>query len=54
MHVYVYKASYSDKGEMKDSKKILRRHNRLEAITLIGIVLGGRCPAVICPGGQLF
>ena len=53
MHVYVYKVSYCDKDKMKDSKNILRWHNGLEAITLIGIVLGGRCPWVICPGGQL-
>ena len=33
--------------------KYLRRHNRIEVITLIRIVLGGRCPGVICPGGQL-
>ena len=30
--------------------KVLRRHSHLEAITLIGI--GGRCPGVICPGGN--
>ena len=34
-------------------KAKLRWHNRLKAITLIGIVLGGRCPGFICPGGQL-
>ena len=38
---------------MKDSKKNLRRYNGLEAITLIGIVLGGRCQGVIYPRGQL-
>ena len=32
---------------------ILRQHNRLRSITLIGIVLSGRCPGVIYPGGQL-
>ena len=32
---------------------ILRQHNRLRPITLIGIVLSGRCPGVIYPGGQL-
>ena len=31
----------------------MRRDNRLEAITLIGIVIGGRCPGVVCPGSQL-
>ena len=29
------------------------QHNRLWAITLIGVVLGGRSSGVICPGGQL-
>ena len=29
------------------------RQNLLEAITLTGIVLGGRCPEIICPRGQL-
>ena len=48
MHVYVYKESYCDKDEMKKRKKILRWHNRLEAINLIGKVLGERYP-----GGQL-
>ena len=24
-----------------------------KTIALVGIVLGGRCPGVICPGGQL-
>ena len=33
--------------------KVLRRHNRQEANTLIGIVLGVRYPMVICSGGQL-
>ena len=42
MHVYVYKASYYDKGKMKDSK------NFWEGI----IVLGGRCPGVIWPRAQ--
>ena len=37
---------------MKDWK-ILRRHNRLEVVILMGIVLGGRCPGAICPGGQI-
>ena len=32
---------------------ILRQHNRLRPITLIGIVLSGRSPGVIYPGGQL-
>ena len=49
MYVYVYKVSYCENGEMKDN---FRRHNRLEAITLIGIVLGWRCPGVICYRGQ--
>ena len=40
MHVYVYKVSYCDKDEKKDSKKFCR----LETITLIGRILGGRCP----------
>ena len=40
MHVYIYKVSYCDKGEMK--VKNFEADNRLEAITLIGIVLGGR------------
>ena len=31
----------------------MRRHNRLKTIILIGIVLVGRCPGVICPGSQL-
>ena len=31
----------------------MRWHNRLEVVTLIGIVLGGRCLGVICFGGQL-
>ena len=31
----------------------MRQDNRLEAITLIGIVIGGRCPGVICPGSHL-
>ena len=48
MHVYVYKESYCDKDEMKESKKFLRWHNRLEAINLIGKVLCERYP-----GGQL-
>ena len=30
----------------------MRRHDRLEAINKIGIVLGGRFLGVICPGVQ--
>ena len=46
MDVYIYKIYYCEKDEMK-GEMILRRHNRLETITLIRIVLGG-----ICSGGQ--
>ena len=53
MHIYIYKVSYCNKSGMRDSRKFLRRHNHLEPITLIEKVLVGRCPGVICVGGQL-
>ena len=54
MHAYVSKILYCDKDEMKDSKKFWGGIIGLEAIAgLVGIGLEGRCPGVICPGGQL-
>ena len=53
MHVYVYKVSYCNKSGVRDSRKFLRRYNHLESITLIEKVLVGRCPGIICVGGQL-
>ena len=47
MLVYFYKVSYCDKCCM--FQLVLS----LKTIGLVGIVLGGRCPGVICPGGQL-
>ena len=41
------------KARHERHKKFLRRHNLLEAIAIIAIVLSGRCPGVICPGVQL-
>ena len=38
---------------MKDSKKNLSRHNRLEANTLIRIVVGGGCPENMTQWGRL-
>ena len=41
------------KARHERHKNFFRRHNRLEAIAIIAIVLSGRCPGVICPGVQL-
>ena len=47
-----FKCNFYIKAKWKTVKNS-SRHNRLGAITLIGIVLSGRCPGVICPWGQL-
>ena len=51
--MFMFKRILLRERQNERQSKILKRHNRLEAITLIGIVLGWRCPGVLCPGGQL-